>query len=94
MLEMPKIKIEVERMKYSIIHAFSTHNDEIKDAVEKGLDEAIASYDFAGEISRVSNAVIGEVIKDCILNYFRYGDGRKLINDMVVKSIEKLNKED
>lgn len=92
MFELPKIRIEVENMKYQIIHAFSTHNDEIEKAVEEQLTKAIAEYPFESEINKVAVGVITDVIKDSLLDYFRYGPGRVLINDVVLQALGGLIK--
>ena len=91
MLEMPRIRIEVERMKYQVIHAFADHTEEIKAAVEAGLVQAIATYPFEEEIRKASEQVITEAIKDTLTHYFKYGDGRKALDEVIIKAIQ--NKE-
>ena len=81
MYELPKIRIEVENMKYQIIHAFAAHNDEIEKAVNEELTKAVQNYPFSEKISQVVNSVIADVITETIKDYFVYGEGRKEISD-------------
>lgn len=92
MLELPKIRIEVENMKYTILHAFASHNDEIEKIVEEELSKAIANYPFGNEISKLANEAIADVLKSTIENYFRYGAGREEISSGVEKLLSGLTK--
>lgn len=91
-MELPRIRIEVERMRYQITHAFASHNEEIKQAVEDGLTKALSEYDFEGEIKKVSTEIITTTIKDSLLDYFRYGAGRETINKAVIDAIQSIGK--
>ena len=54
MNELPIIKLEVENMKYAILHHFETHSKQVQDAIDSEIDRVLANLDF-GEI--VSKAV-------------------------------------
>lgn len=88
MLELPRIKIEVENMKYAIIHAFSSHNREIEEVVNKQLEAAIANYPFEAEVYRLSGEIITQSIKDSLSDYFKYGEGRKAIDELVKNTLK------
>ena len=92
MFELPRIKIEVENMKYQIIHAFASHNDEIGKAVDQELTRVIANYPFSEEVSQLANDVIARAIKATLEEYFLYGEGRKEISEGINKLMSGLTK--
>lgn len=88
MYDIPKIRIEVENMKYQIIHAFSAHNDEIQQAVENELSRAIAEYPFADKIRAEARDVISQAIERSMKEFFVYGDGYKVIDSIVRENLK------
>jgi len=90
MLEMPRIRIELESMKYEVVHAFLKHNDEIEQFVEKELNRVIAEYPFMEQVTRIANQVIADAVKDCLTNYFRYGDGKEMIETVIKSALARL----
>lgn len=92
MLELPRIKIEVENMKYQIIHAFASHNDEIEKAVDRELTKAIANYPFSKQVSQLANDIIARAIKAALEEFFLYGEGRKEISEGIEKLMSGLTK--
>lgn len=88
-MELPRIKIEVERMKYQILHAFQNHDDEIEKVVEAELTKAIETYPFEDEIYKVAQETISEVVSRSVKDYFSYGEGYQLIQDIIHDAIQK-----
>ena len=89
MMQLPRIRIEVENMKYQIIHAFSSHNDEIERAVDEELTKAIQNYPFDVQIAKLANEVITEAIKSALQDFFIYGEGRKQIEELLKGIVNK-----
>jgi len=87
MYDLPKIRIEVENMRYQIIHAFASHNDEIEKAVETELIKVIQDYDFAGEINQIAREVITQAVKSNLEHFFQYGEGYKIIGEAVAQTL-------
>jgi len=87
----PTIRIEVDDMKYSIMHYLSQHHRDVEAAVEKQIESAIENYDF--------EAVVAQGVRSCLSNaiksYFEYGNGRGAIEQAVWASLDGvLDKED
>lgn len=93
MFHLPKIRLEIENMKYQVIHLLSQHNDEIEAEVERCVERAIASYPFESEIMLIAKDAISQSIKESIVEYFRYGEGKKFIEQVVLKSVKGLIEE-
>ena len=92
-MQLPRIRIEVDRMKYEILHAFHNRDEEIEKVVEAELTKAIESYPFEDEIYKVAQETISEVVSRSIKDYFSYGEGYKFIQDIISKSIQAKLKE-
>lgn len=90
MLHFPKIRLEIDGMKYQIVHAISQHNDELEAALDDAIDRAIASYPFESEIMSMAKDAINESIKRSIQEYFMYGEGKEFINRVVAKSVKEI----
>ena len=79
----PIIKLEIDQMKYSIMHHFSAYQGELSKLVETEIERAIKGFDIE---SAVTDAVYS-VIKESIDSYFSFGDGRKILNDAIKESL-------
>jgi hypothetical protein len=90
MMELPRIRIEVERMKYNIMHVFSNHNEELEKLLDEQLAAAIENYPFAEQVAKTANEVITEVIQRTVQEFLMYGEGRKSIEDVVLQALSGL----
>lgn len=88
MYELPLIKIELDGMRYSIVHALSTHNAEIETYVDENLKKVVEEFDYVTLVKQVATKAITEAVKRSIESYFAYGDGYKNI-DAVITEILK-----
>jgi hypothetical protein len=89
---MPIIKLELRDMKYNVMHAFNCHTEEIKAEIEKQMEVVINNFPFAEEIKRMTHRVISEAIQISLESYFKYGEGKKAISDMMDSSLKGLFK--
>lgn len=90
MFNMPRVTIQLEGMKQQIVHAFSSHNEEVEQAIEEQLSVAIKSFPFEETILKMSREVISASIKEALEHYFKYGEGREVIKRAVVERLDKL----
>lgn len=91
-MNVPIIKLEVERMKYSILTALSTHAVEMDSMVQAAV-EAFCTEDNLHRIVR--EAVMQELnaaVREEVRNFFRCSaPGRQAVREAV---IEHLNRQD
>lgn len=90
MEDLPKIKLEIEGMRHSIIHHFGQYQDSMSDAVEKAMDRAIAKFDYGVAVEIAAN----EIIESSIKAFFSYGEGREIIRDAIHKAMGGIFKTD
>lgn len=85
MFDLPRIKIEIENMRYQIVHAFSTHNDEIEKAVDEEIRKVIENYPFSEVVSKLASEVLEKSIKHSLEEFLLYGEGSKVLKESVDK---------
>uniref|UniRef100_A0A6M3K0N0 Uncharacterized protein n=1 Tax=viral metagenome TaxID=1070528 RepID=A0A6M3K0N0_9ZZZZ len=84
-----RITIELDEMKYRIIHLFMENHKKINDEIQKALDESINNFDF---IKVVKNQ-IDSAIRQELYDYFHHGDGHQTIRDTMKKGLRNLAEE-
>lgn len=60
------VKLEVEYMKQSILHAFHQHEVELGGLLESELNKAIKDFDFAAEVRSQVYRLMPELVKDSV----------------------------
>ena len=88
MKEYPIIRLELERMKHSMLTHLGVYHQEISDQVEKYMDGAIKNFDFGSAVEEASRDAIVETIN----GYFKYGDGNRFIREVITKSLNEMFK--
>ena len=93
--ELPSIKIELNSMRKTIVHALQVYHTEIDDAVNEQLREAVDNFDFGTVVQEVAKEVIEKAVHDSVTAYFNWGEGRKIIAKRwsQMRSSEELNHE-
>ena len=76
---LPVLRVEIERVKNSILSMIGAHNSELGDYISAEMRKAINSYDWEGQVKGIVHEAINEKIK----SYFSYGDGAKAIRDAI-----------
>ena len=85
--ELPSIKIELNSMRKTIVHALQVYHTEIDDAVNEQLREAVDNFDFGTVVQEVAKEVIEKAVHDSVTAYFNWGEGRKIIEAMVADAV-------
>lgn len=58
----PKIRLEIDAMKASIIQCMGLNESEMAKAIEQAVEEKIACYDFRGHVYRLVEKSIDETL--------------------------------
>ncbi len=82
--EFPTIRIEVEGLKHTILHALEGHCEEINRYVEEGIDEALGSVN----IQQIAKDEAEQCLKKSIKRYFDFGPGANAIREGVQEFID------
>jgi len=88
MNEYPIIRLELERMKHSMLVHLGVYHQEISDQVEQYMNRAIENFDFGTVVEEAARDGIIETIN----GYFKYGDGNRFICDVITKSLNEMFK--
>lgn len=86
----PLIRLELSGMKYQVVHALMIHNREMEDAVESAVDAALNSFDFPAIVNQEVNKVVTEVVHQTIVEFFSFGEGRKILTEGVNEALKKV----
>ena len=86
-MNFPTIKIEVENMRYEVIHMFQQHNEEIEKIVDEQLKAAIKEYPFEKDIKLIARDVIQVALKHSIEQFFWSEEGRKIIDKVTGEAL-------
>lgn len=57
---LPIIRLELEGVRYHVVHALAQRNEEMEKAVAAGVDAALKEFDFAGEVRRQAEHALKE----------------------------------
>ena len=90
----PAIRVELEGVRYQVLHALHTHNTEIEELVKKELTKAVDTFDYAAVVKASVKEAVDGAVKDAVKSFFYHGGGRATIESAVKESLTSiLNKE-
>ena len=87
MYEQPELRLELQNMKYTVIHALQQHNHEIEKYVEEKLKDVVDNFDYEKTIKEMANDVIRKSVENAVTSYFSYGEGNDLIKQLVAEKL-------
>jgi L-lactate utilization protein LutC len=67
--QFPMIRLEVEGMKHSVVHAFANHNREIEEYVDKAVADAIKNFNLDAYVSSETHKAIEAVVDSTLRSY-------------------------
>lgn len=89
MNEIPLIRIEVETMRQSMIHAFSRQMLRLDEMFKEAINDACQPEKVQAILTEAANKYIQEALKLETERYFLYGEGRKYISEKVKEKLDK-----
>lgn len=91
MIDMPILKLELAGFRQTMMHALADYQGEISRCVSDQVSNIVTTEYFEGFIKSQVRETVQRSVKDAIESYFMYGEGRKMI-DEVVNQVFKVNK--
>ena len=79
----PVIRLSVERMKDAVIQHMGVFGSDLGEVIETEMQKQIDSFDTEELVKKA----VQEAISDEIASLFQYGEGRKIIQHIVSKSL-------
>ena len=87
---MPIVRLELENMRYQVVHAFSQHNKEIEQAVDAEVIRQIKGFNFEVAVHREFKIAMDGAIKSALSDFFGFGrPGEAIIKTAVNKVLKK-----
>jgi hypothetical protein len=87
-LPIPILKLELEHMRQAIRSAVLAHHEDIQKALDQETAKLIESFDFGAEVRKHLVPIMEEVVKETLSHHFRYGEGRKAIEEMILAGLK------
>ena len=86
-MNLPIIRLELENLRYQVVHALAAHHREIETQTNEMLAKAIESFDFKAVVLAEANKVITATVEKAVREHFAYGDGHKAIKEAVTQAL-------
>jgi hypothetical protein len=82
MIRMPIVKLELEDMRHSMLHALNERHEDIKRALHVGIDNFLLTLPqhLAREMERLSHDIASEAMRAALEEYWNSGPGREQID--------------
>lgn len=87
-MSFPIIRLEVERMKHTMVAALTEYHTRIDSDLQAAVESFCSPDNLKGIIDAMVEKELKTVIEEEVRNFFRYGKGRGVIRDAVVKKLE------
>lgn len=85
--DVPVLKVQLEGMRYQVMHAMMDHQEEISAAVEDALTQELADVDISSIVKGYLPGLIRDVVHKTIDSYFKYGEGQRVIAQYVGEAL-------
>ena len=83
----PLIRIEVEHMRQSMVHAFSKHTIQMDDMFRHAIEQALKPEVVQVIMMEAASKYLAQVIDEEIQHFLKYGQGRQLVRAEVEKRL-------
>ncbi len=80
MNQFPILKIELEGIRQTMMHAFNGYTDTLNSAVRERLDKIVNDKYFTQMIATQVRQTLEESVQEALKSYFKYGKGREAID--------------
>ena len=87
-MEIPIIRLEVDRMRHTIAKAFTEYELQISEEIRQAVDTYCSEDNIQRVVSDSVRVTLDRAIDEEITKYFAYGEGRKFIAKEVIKRLE------
>lgn len=86
---MPVIRLEIEGMKHTIMHAMTQYMTQMDSDIQAAVERACKPENISALIEATAREQIAKAVKYEIESFYSYGPGRKAIKEAVIKTLGK-----
>lgn len=87
MENIPVIKLELERMKHSVMSMLDPQV--VSDQMSKAIDEAMLGIDFCKIAEHEIKKGLHEALQNEIRRFFSYGPGNQRVKDILLEALQE-----
>lgn len=88
-MNVPIIKIEIEGMKHTIMHAMTQYIAQMDEDIQNAIERACKPEIIATIIEETARKEISQAVANEVECFYKYGPGRTAIREAVVNSLLK-----
>lgn len=92
--EFPIVKIELQNMKQAMVVALADYQNEMAKSVEAQLQNIVDTFDYQEAVRGMAGQIIRDSIQKSLESYFRFGNGRKQLDELIYQSLDKIWKDE
>lgn len=82
MTDIPIVRITLDHMKHTLIHAMGAHFAEMDETVKAAINKAIDEFDYTAAMKQIVNGAIKDTLAVVVQESFGYGsEGYEVIRD-------------
>lgn len=85
----PLIRLEVEYMKHSIVHALSEYQVQMDQQLKVAVEKACSPENLQRVLDQEVRNTLDLAIKNELDHFFRFGDGKDVLRDAVNMAIKR-----
>lgn len=86
----PIIRIELESMRHTLQLAISQHLENMDEIIQKEIDRVCTPENVASIVEQAADKEIKAAITNAIHDFYRYGEGREAIKEVVRKTLRNV----
>jgi hypothetical protein len=62
------LRLNIESMRYQVVHAFMDHSTEIEEEISKALDAPLKDFDFVAVVKAEADRALREAVKSAVVH--------------------------
>lgn len=86
---LPVIRLTVEGMKHQIVTALSEYEMILSEEIKKAVEAYCRPENIERVVAEQARAVLDEVIRKEVEDFYRHGEGRKAVKEAVLARLGK-----
>lgn len=87
----PVIRLELEGMRHTVLHAFAQQTAQMDQILQSELDRFCSEDNLRAIVAAQVKESIQSAIKQEIASFYGYGKGREIIKAAVIAELSKVN---
>lgn len=86
------VTLQVDGMKHTLRKALDAHFAGYADEVQKAIETACSDENVARVLKQAADAELEKALTEAVSNFYRYGEGRGIVGDIVASNLRKRHK--